>query len=167
MNTTIRFVTIPMVFLVSYEALLWGWTLYRHAIWQQEHGLQDRRGTVTSTMLKHAAIMCSIHSLGLWFLYQTFVMFGLFHNLWRELLFTGLVYGVQLTHIHFSAIVARYSCLPRSYWPLVSKYISILLCQKCGFPEPLKESGDIDRCWTLIKQCKFSSEVSDDEATAS
>lgn len=134
-----------IIFFLSYEAIMWGWTLNRHAVWLDTH-VKDRRITVSHKILKMASIMASSLSILLWIWWLVVLSTTLIYG--SHMLICGLLISfVQLSHIHFSVILARYACLPRSMWPMFSKYISIFLCKYTNLPEPILTSGDLYICW--------------------
>jgi len=143
-----------ITFLISYEAILWGWTLNRHGRWQAKHPNMDKRSAVSARMLQMAAGMSAIFSLFMWFLFMYTLVISLHYkihaNFWIFMRVFILI-GIQLTHIHFSAIVARYCCLPRSMWPVLSRVLSIVVCKVFKFNPPALTSAEVHRCYN--KRC--------------
>lgn len=146
-----------IIFFVSYEAVMWGWTLNRHAVWLKLHPQMEKRVSVSYRMLRVSSAMSAMLSVFIWFLfmyvsikklqYQTDVAFWIFIR-------NSCIIALQLSHIHFSAIIARYSCLPRSMWPLLSKIVSMALVKFFHMKEPILTSFDVHTCWHIAEhQC--------------
>ncbi len=140
-----------LIFIISFEAMWWGWTLNRHGSWIARHPEMDRRKMVSPRMLKVACAMMSLLSLAvwLWWMYVNTASGAhiVEHSRLHEYACSFIVAGIQLTHIHFSAMVARYSCLPRSLWPMLSIWISKTLCFLFKIKPPPLTSCDVHRCW--------------------
>ena len=139
-----------VVFILSYEAIMWCWTIDRHASWLKRHPNLDKRQAVPPFMLRVAAGMACSLSLGVWmlFIYITMTELKYDDNPHFWVFIQNLVIAsVQLTHIHLFAIGSRYMCLPRSMWPLLSKWASIVVVKFTKIPEPILSSYDVRGCW--------------------
>ena len=145
-----------ITFFISYEAILWGWSMNRHGYWLKRHPEHDKRRMVSHTMLRIASIMTSSLSILMWLWWVYLMVTGvtlvgipitIFGIQISEYICTLLVITVQLSHIHFSAIIARYSCLPRSMWPLLSQLVSKALVKFTRLDPPLLNSADVHKCW--------------------
>ena len=135
-----------VIFLLSYEAIMWGWTLNRHAVWIEKH-IKDRRKLLVSfNMLKIASVMSSILSVGAWMWWLVVISSAVAHS-GHIIVCAILISAIQLSHIHFSVILARYACLPRSFWSIFSQLASIFLCSVFNLKEPILTSGDLHICW--------------------
>lgn len=144
-----------LLFLLSYEAIMWGWTLNRHATWLKNHPEMDRRKPVSYTMLRVASGMSSMLSISVW-CWWIFVMMNIDTMRYSKIhmICPIVVASIQLSHIHFSALIARYSCLPRSMWPLLSKGASILLVKYVKLDPPPLTSCDVHRCWSELSSMR-------------
>ena len=144
-----------ITFAISFEAIMWGYTLNRHGKWQAKHPGMDKRSSVSARMLQAVGIMSASFSLGMWFLFMYTLISRLQYaehaNFWIFVRVCILL-GMQLTHIHFSAVVARYTCLPRSMWPILSKYVSIALGKTFGIKPPVLTSFEVHQCYK--KKCE-------------
>lgn len=148
-----------IAFLVSFEAVMWAWTINRHATWLRKHPELEKRISVSYMMLRAASFMAGMLSILVWclFMYITITELAYEENPGFWIVIQNLVIiSVQLSHTHFMAIIARYSCLPRSMWPLISKLVSIILVKWCHMKEPVLTSYDVHSCHELSreKECK-------------
>ena len=121
----------PVVFLLSYEVFTWGCKLNQHARDMQD--IEDKTKDICAGKLWSRIFMSSVMA--------TALSMGV-AIWWLAMIITGaaetFVYpqwvacGIQLSHIHFFAIIARCTYLEVDSWPLLSRHISYLL-YKCGF----------------------------------
>lgn len=134
------------IFLLSYEAIMWGWTLNRHATWLDKH-IRDRRSVLVSfNALKLASMISSFVSIAIWS-WWLFVVSTISTSGGNIVLYAIIAIIAQASHIHFSVMLAKYSCLPRSFWSMISKYVSVAMCHFFKFKEPILTSEDLYICW--------------------
>lgn len=149
-----------ITFIVSFEAIMWGYTLNRHGKWQSRHPGMDKRSSVSAMMLQMAGGMSASFSLIMWFLFMYTLVTGLQyaeHARFWLFIRVCILLGLQLTHVHFSAIIARYVCLPRSYWPVLSACVSIMLQKLFKIKPPILTSYEVHQCYK--KKCETCSEA--------
>lgn len=142
-----NFIILVVLFFLSFEAVMWGWTLNRHSAWLEKHPEYDRRLLVSYPMLRKASKMAGFLSIVVWLWWITISIGNFNDSLFHYVVCSFIVASIQLSHIHFMAIVARYSCLPLSMWPVVSKQVSIILSNKFGVHSPPKNSMEVHACW--------------------
>jgi len=111
------------IVLLGYEALMWGWTMNRHASWLVKHPEEeDRIPLVGYKRLRFisasSGLLSGLSTLG-WIVLVAEHDFGVPHH---GLMFGSAVLLIQLSHINLFAVIARYCCLPRSMWPLLSTW---------------------------------------------
>lgn len=139
-----------VVFILSYEALMWCWTVNRHATWLRQHPHLDKRQAVTPRQLRCASCMTASLSLGVWLLFIYITMTELMYpdnpQFW-VFIQNLVIASIQLSHIHLFAVGSRYMCLPRSMWPLLSKWVSMLLVKFMKMKEPVLTSYEVRSCW--------------------
>lgn len=112
--------------LLAVESVSWSFTINRHAKWLKDSPVSERRAFIKTRVLTLFSSLSGIFSLftWAWFCYFKANATGIEFEMPLHLVVT---IGVQLTHIHFSAVLARYSCLPETYWPCFSKLINKIL----------------------------------------
>lgn len=134
-----------VIFLLSYESIMWGWTLNRHAVWLEKHIKDMRKILVSFNILKITSIISAIISIVVWMWWLIIISSAI--HISYILVFAVLISTIQLSHIHFSVILARYSCLPRSFWSMFSQWTSMIICVVFNIKEPILTSGDLHVCW--------------------
>ncbi len=151
------YVWVTILFLISFEAVAWGWTLNRHGDWIKRHPEMDRRRMVAPSMLKTACAMSSLLSIfvWLWSVHLTINPLGEELHSGTKIASLAVAFFIQLSHVHFCAMTARYSCLPRSMWPLLSNLVSRTLVYTFKIRPPPLNSCDVHRCWNdMVKRRK-------------
>lgn len=133
------------VFLLTNEALFWSWALARHAYWMDKHRELIHCKNLNCRMTMLASIMAGTLStlVGVWYICYSIDSQALFY---RDSL---LVCGIQLSHIHFMALLARCTELPRELWPLPSQWLSKYVVRRLikNNPSPIcdqrRRKGDL------------------------
>ncbi len=144
------------LFFISYEALLWGWVLNRHASWLKNNPDIDRRKIVSYKVVRFTSILSSCLNIFIWAWWMYIVMHEgpPVHPIEFTYVFSFIVFCVQLCSIHSSAFFARYSCLPSSMWPILTRFISILPDVFFNVPPPAETSSDVYRCWVRLARIR-------------
>ena len=130
-NCTMHYLWFGGISLLTVEVMLWAYTLNRHAVW-----LHDSDKVEKKTCFKDAwprIYMASVMACGLsliCFFWEVSLIYHVFiHDIPHSTYMPWIIAGIQLSHIHFFAIIARCSCLDVSEWPWLSKQISKLLAK--------------------------------------
>lgn len=117
--------------ILTLEVWWWGCALNRHSTWMRtlvrdyDDGcfLQNWPRVFMASVMSTALSLCS----ALWWFvgWWTWPETDVHTAQW-------LVVGLQLSHIHFFAILARCTCLEQSYWPWLSRKISKMMGKAHG-----------------------------------
>jgi len=118
--------TTVLLALLAMESVSWSFTLNRHAKWLKDSPVNERRAFIKTAVLTIFSTLSGCFTLfsWAWFCYFRAHNINIYHEYELHLILT---LGIQFTHIHFSVILGKYSCLPEIYWPLCSKAIHKLL----------------------------------------
>ncbi len=145
-----------ILFFISYEALLWGWVLNRHATWLKNNPNIDRRKIVSYKVVRFTSVLSSFLNafIWIWWMYIVIHEGPPVHPIIFTYVFSGIVFSVQCCSIHSSAFFARYSCLPSNMWPILTRYISILPNLLFNIPPPAKTSAAVYRCWVRLARMR-------------
>jgi len=113
-------------FLCAHESLQWGWSLGTHSLWMKNHESIIRCPDVNYRMVGIASIMSSLLTACIlpWMIFL--IIHGSSHLL--VCLFIGTT--VNLSHIHFMALLARCTSMPIECWPLLSRFMSKYIVRK-------------------------------------
>lgn len=124
-----------LLFIVTNEALMWAFTINRHANWMFYNAefvkCRYEITGVTYKRIRYTALLTGITILAIgisWILVSSLTHDRCLMQVFNGHYLIGIVYiMVQLGFIHLFATIARCSGLPSIYGPLLSKGISIVL----------------------------------------
>jgi len=114
-----KYITGISVFLLTYESLYWSFTLARHASWMDKHSalIHCKNLDCRKTML--VTIMAGSFSL---LVGAYFIIYSIDSPLFYK--DSMIACGIQLSHIHYAAVLARCTELPIELWPIWSRFMS-------------------------------------------
>lgn len=124
-----------VILFLSFEVFSWGVKLNAHARWMKsliDAGRFERTSDICFRnnwiRVYMASVMATMLSMSVFFgwgvAWITGHTGGFIYEQW-------VIAGIQLSHIHFFAIIARCTCLEVQDWPFVSRNISKCLSCKC------------------------------------
>lgn len=116
-----------VLFVIINEAILWCYTINRHAEWLNRHPKDDRRQT-NHKRLFFASGACgaiTFLQLILW-IYMMVFNYICMTNFPMYLLFYTLTLGQLMVIISFLGLIAKYSRLPQQYRPILTSKVKKL-----------------------------------------
>lgn len=141
------FVWTGFICLFGYEAIMWGWTMNRHAKWLKRHPEDaNEYPLVGYNRLRFVSISSSVVSI---LVVVSWIVLSVNHKgnfPVQNMLLSITVLLLQLSHMNLFTLIARYTCLPRSMWPLVSTLMSVLIVKYLGALEPPLSSLEVHAC---------------------
>lgn len=141
------FVWTGFICLFGYEAIMWGWTMNRHALWLKRHPEDaNEYPLVGYNRLRFVSISSSIIST---LVITAWIILTVNHKAifpMQQTLLSITVLLLQLSHMNLFTLIARYTCLPRSMWPLVSVLMSKFIVKYLGALEPPLSSLEVHAC---------------------
>lgn len=122
-----------VIILLSIEVFCWGYSLNNHSRMMKELGDKDCLGQDGDFCFRKnwirvfmASVMATSLSVGvtMWWLIMSFAgkAESFTYAQW-------VAAGIQLSHIHFFAIIARCTCLDIYDWPILSRIKAIFCCK--------------------------------------
>lgn len=121
--------TVAMIVL-AVDNIIWILVIFKHSFWLHKNDIKERRKVVSPKRLFAAAFIALPVSIAMlpWWIYLCYIYMERYPIPFHRLFVGGtMMLLVLLTFIHLFAIIARYSCLPRRYWPLMSYHISRII----------------------------------------
>lgn len=137
-----------LICVIGYEAIMWGWTMNRHATWLQNHPEDDDRVLLVGPRrLKFISTTSAVFSICtiFWWVYLM-VEHPTVSPAGHTIVWGLIIFLIQLSVLNLFTVIARYSCLPRSMWPLISTWLSVFVVRYMGVEEPPLTSVDVHAC---------------------
>lgn len=131
-------VLVVSIMILANESFIWSLTMCRHISWIHRNPQYEKVLATKYRTLRNAIIFSSLFCI-ISFVYFIYYVSALYsgYELYDSygFLFISLIPGIFLTHIHFWALIARYTCLHTRFWPCISKYVNHLLKNITGAEE--------------------------------
>ena len=120
-----------VIFVLSNDAFMWYFFLYSHVGWMKGHPDLHRRKQVTPRALRITCVFSTLFTIALcvWWAYFNVLIShdrNWPHEFGTTPTFILTALGL-LAFIHHFAIFARFYCMPRRFWPPLSRLVSKLL----------------------------------------
>jgi len=121
MSPTTFYIMWFILFITTVEVIQWSWTLFVHARWMANHRDLIKCKSLSFRMTYIAAFMAGCLSIVM-FMWVIYVAYN--GRATRLIVPMCIGTSLQLSHIHFMAILGRCVELPVSLWPPFSKWVS-------------------------------------------
>lgn len=126
---------ICLIVILFAETSCWTVTIVKHASWLSKHPDYEDGMATSGNILMIASCISGIFALLAWaWLCHTITLYWIGVSPWdTSLVVTSLLcVSILFSHIHFWALLARYTCLSIVYWPYGSYLVSRLLNKYTG-----------------------------------
>lgn len=116
-----------LILLLAVDLIGWNVSICKHAKWLRNNPEAEKRRTVSGLRLYAVAgFSFALPILNImWWSFAVYLIYVDKSLPAHRFIIAAVVITLSLLGwIHLFAIIARYSCLPRGYWPLISYFVS-------------------------------------------